>query len=125
MSPHLALSWLNRPCGPKAAIGFGKRTLGHPRQSAALQGPQQGLLRVREPIFDHPGHDRRRIAGRNADERLAQSHLCRPIRHERSTFGLRLQPARPVFPIDITESASLLRLQKPRVEFADQLFGAL
>jgi hypothetical protein len=46
----MALSWPNLPCALKAAIGFGKRTLGHPRQSAAPQGPQQRLLRVREPI---------------------------------------------------------------------------
>jgi hypothetical protein len=40
----LALSWPNRPCALKAAIGFGKRTLGHPRQSAAPQGPRQGPI---------------------------------------------------------------------------------
>jgi hypothetical protein len=39
----MALSWLNLPCALKAAIGTGKRTLGDPHQSAAPQGPQQGL----------------------------------------------------------------------------------
>jgi hypothetical protein len=34
----MALSWLNVPSALKAAIGIGKRTSGHPRQSAAPQG---------------------------------------------------------------------------------------
>ena len=40
--PYMALSWRNLPCALKTAIGYGKRTLGDPRQSAAPQGPQQG-----------------------------------------------------------------------------------
>jgi hypothetical protein len=44
----VALSWLNLPCALKAAIGIGKRTLGHPRQSAAPQGPHQGPQPYRE-----------------------------------------------------------------------------
>jgi hypothetical protein len=39
----MALSWPNLPCALKAAIGYGKRTLGALRQFAAPQGPQQGL----------------------------------------------------------------------------------
>jgi hypothetical protein len=46
MSPLVALSWLNLPCALKPAIGYGKRTLGSPRQSAAPQGPQQGPRRI-------------------------------------------------------------------------------
>src|SRR6516165_6632672 len=42
MGPLVALSWLNLPCGSKAAFGYGERTLGNPRQSAAPQGPRQG-----------------------------------------------------------------------------------
>jgi hypothetical protein len=34
----LTLSWLNPPCPLKAAIGYGKRTLGDPRQSVARRG---------------------------------------------------------------------------------------
>ena len=60
----MALSWPNLPCALKAAIGIGKQTLGHPTKSGAPQGPQQGLLRVREPIFEHARHERRRVAGR-------------------------------------------------------------
>ena len=37
----MALSWPNLLCALKAAIGIGKRTSGHPGQSAAPQGPQQ------------------------------------------------------------------------------------
>src|SRR6516164_5727234 len=89
----MALSWLNRPCGPKAAIGIGKRTLGHPRQSAALQGPQQGLLRVREPIFEHARDERWPIACRHADERILETRLGRAVRHERTALHERLLPA--------------------------------
>ena len=38
----MALRWHNLLCSLKAAIGYSKRTLGDPRQSAAPQGPQQG-----------------------------------------------------------------------------------
>src|SRR6516165_1007633 len=40
----LALSWPNLPCALKAAIGYGKRTLGDPGQSDPPRGPQQGLF---------------------------------------------------------------------------------
>jgi hypothetical protein len=67
MSPLLALSWPNLPCALKTAIGFGKRTLGHHRQSAAPQGPQQrAYYRVREPIVESRiafDSRRRRFAG--------------------------------------------------------------
>ena len=84
----MALSWPNLPCALKAAIGIGKQTLGHPGQSAAPQGPQQGLLRAK-----HARDDPRPIARRDADERLAQPRLGRRIRHERAAFGLCLSDA--------------------------------
>src|SRR5262249_49773972 len=43
----MALSWPNLPCALKAAIGLGKRTLGHPRQSAAGRGKVLGGVRFR------------------------------------------------------------------------------
>jgi hypothetical protein len=45
----------------------------HNPQSAAPQGPQQGLLPIRAPIFEHAGAERWGTAGRDVDERLAQS----------------------------------------------------
>jgi hypothetical protein len=45
----------------------------HNPQSAAPQGPQQGLLPIRASIFEHAGDERRDIAGRDVDERRAQS----------------------------------------------------
>ena len=42
MSPVLALSWLNLPRGPKAAIGIGKRTLAIRASLARAGGPWQG-----------------------------------------------------------------------------------
>ena len=38
----MALSWLNLPRALKAAIGNGKRTLGHPASLARAGGPRQG-----------------------------------------------------------------------------------
>ena len=47
----MALRWLNLPCAVKAAIGYGKRTLGDSGQSDPPRGPQQGstLSPVRAP----------------------------------------------------------------------------
>jgi hypothetical protein len=38
----MALRWHNLPCALKAAIGYGKRTLGDPGQSDPPGRPQQG-----------------------------------------------------------------------------------
>ena len=78
----MALSWRNLPCALKAAIPYGKRTLGDPGQSDPPRGPQQGLLRAK-----HAGQDRRRIASRYLDERLAQPRVSRRRRTAR-TAGL-------------------------------------
>jgi len=43
MSPLLALSSLNLPCALKAAIGIGKRTLGHPASLPRHRGGRQGF----------------------------------------------------------------------------------
>jgi len=48
----LALSWPNLPCGPKAAIGIGKRTLGDFRQSGAPKGSRQGPRPIAGPGAD-------------------------------------------------------------------------
>jgi hypothetical protein len=53
----MALSGLNRPCGPKAAIGIGKRTLGHPRQSATRRGGAAARLRQRPLSSSRSGRD--------------------------------------------------------------------
>ena len=41
--PLMALSWLNLPCALKAAIGIGKRTLGHPASLPRHRGRSKGL----------------------------------------------------------------------------------
>jgi hypothetical protein len=67
----------------------------------------------------HARDERWPIASRYANKRLAQPCLRCPIRHERSTFSLRLQTARPVLAIDKTEIAKSLRFQEPGIEFRD------
>jgi hypothetical protein len=47
--PLLALSWPNLPCALKAAIGYGKRTLGHPASLPRHRGRSKGLLRGPRP----------------------------------------------------------------------------
>src|SRR6516165_6305436 len=41
----MALSWLNLPCAPKAAIRIGKRKLGDPASLPRPKGPRQGGYR--------------------------------------------------------------------------------
>jgi len=55
----------------------------------------------REPIAEHPAHDRRRIARRYADERLPQPRSCRRVRHEHPALRLRFLPPLLVLNVEI------------------------
>ena len=47
----MAQSWLNLPCALKAAIGFDKRTLGHPTSLPRYRGRRRPLAWDRAPII--------------------------------------------------------------------------
>jgi hypothetical protein len=46
----LALSWLNLPCALKPAIGYGKRTLGHPASLPRHRGRSKALGLVADTL---------------------------------------------------------------------------
>ena len=116
----MALSWLNLPCALKPAIGNGKRTLGALASLQAPRGRSKALLRAK-----HAGDEPRPIARRYADKRLAQARLRGSVRHERSTFGLRLLTPSLVLAIEEADIAGTLRLRNPGVELGDKGFRPL
>ena len=64
----------------------------------------------------HALDERRRIARRYANERLAQPCLCRAVAHEAMTRVPRGEPTASVFAIEKSDITTALRLREARVE---------
>ena len=78
----MALSWRNLPCALKAAIGYGKWTLGNPRRSGAPQGAAARPLRMEPKIRKSP-------LGRHKRSRRKGAHVVKSVFRPTHSSGSR------------------------------------
>src|SRR5262249_55330151 len=83
LGPLVALSWPNLPCSPKAALGYGKRTLGNPRQSAARRGPRKAS--VASAFARRSGRDMLNLSLSGHEPNRTQGRGASPALHLRTT----------------------------------------
>jgi hypothetical protein len=93
----------------------------------SLRKPSTSFSKRGAVLFasEHARDDGPPIAGRYADEGLAQARFRGRVGYERPAFGSRLQATLPEFPIEEAEIAGPVCRRKPRVEPTDAILRAL